>query len=67
MRENKIKVGSKVRHNNLVCRVVALNNKFCELEPLGSSNTRYSAKLEDVSLIMNEGSFNNNVDTSLFS
>lgn len=52
---DNIKVGMRVRHNNLICTVVAVNRDSCELMPVGSSNTRYSAPLSAVTVIMNEG------------
>lgn len=60
-----IRVGSRVRHNNLICIVVGLHGKDCELQPVGS-NSRYSAPSSAVTLIMNEGS-NEATDEPLFS
>ncbi|MCM1220816.1 MAG: hypothetical protein NC548_40645 [Lachnospiraceae bacterium] len=61
----RIKVGSRVRHQNLTCMVVSIHGNECELQPVGSS-ARYSAPLRDVTLIMNEGT-REDVDNALFS
>lgn len=57
-----IKVGSKVKHNNLVCAVVAIKGDSCDLMPLGS-RSRYSAPLSAVTVIMNEGSRDDREDS----
>lgn len=60
-----INVGTRVRHNNLICIVTGIRGKDCELQPVGS-NSRYSAPISTVTVIMNEGS-NEATDEPLFS
>lgn len=59
-----IRVGSRVRHQNLTCIVVGISGRDCELQPVGSS-ARFSAPINTVTLIMNEGT-NETVDSPLF-
>jgi hypothetical protein len=56
---NSIRVGSRVRHNNLICSVVEIGDSFVVLKPLGSG-AQYSAPINDVTLIMNEGETSSN-------
>ena len=51
-----IHVGSRVRHNNMICTVLSISGNSCELQPPRSHTIRYSAPLSDVMLILNEGS-----------
>lgn len=59
---DNIKIGSKVRHNNLVCLVVGISKDSCELMPIGSK-ARYSAPLSAVTVIMNEGTRDDREDS----
>lgn len=63
MKVDGIKVGSKVRHNNLICQVVSIDKDSCELMPVGSRTTRYSAPLSAVTVIMNEGTKDDREDS----
>lgn len=49
-----IRVGNRVRHNNLICIITSVHGKDCELQPVGS-NLRYWAPISAVTVIMNEG------------
>lgn len=55
---HKIRVGSKVNYNNLICMVTGIEHKgskeFLELQPNGST-ARISVESNQVNLIMNEG------------
>lgn len=62
---DRINVGSRIRHNNLVCIVTQIRGKDCELQPVGS-NSRYSAPISSVTLIMNEGTNESDIDTALY-
>lgn len=53
---SNIRVGDKVKHQNLTCRVVSKEGEFLVLKPLGSSTVEYSARASDVTKIINEGS-----------
>ena len=62
---DKVMVGTRVRHNNLICIVTKIKGKDCELQPVGS-NSRYSAPISAVTVIMNEGTQESGVDTPLY-
>lgn len=52
-----LRVGSRVRHNNLICTVVSIGSNYVNLKPIGS-NTVYAAPTSEVTVIMNEGESN---------
>ena len=61
---DKIHVGSKVRHNNLTCIVVSVEGKDCEIQPVGS-RSRYTVHMNEVNLILNEGTNDVSVEEML--
>lgn len=48
-----IRVGTKVKHNNLYCTVVGLDGNALVLQPNGSSQ-KYSAPHSEVVVVLNE-------------
>lgn len=62
---DKVRVGTRVRHNNLVCIVTKVKGSDCELQPVGS-NSRYYAPLKQVTVIMNEGTTEAGPESALY-
>jgi hypothetical protein len=62
---DKVHVGSRVRHNNLICIVTKIKGSDCELQPVGS-NSRYSAPISTVTVIMNEGTNESDISSALY-
>ena len=62
---DKVHVGSRVRHNNLICIVTKISGNDCELQPVGS-NSRYSAPISMITVILNEGTNDSDISNALY-
>lgn len=62
---DKVHVGSRVRHNNLICIVTKISGNDCELQPVGS-NSRYSVPISMITVILNEGTNESDISNALY-